>query len=143
MAFRAHRRLEISAAYSHRSYLQLPGHGMAFLMFLLLYCSYWHSFGPPLPKSPSIRYHQAECFFGLWPACMLRSWVSKTLASAYSATRYLGHGMVALHEIEKGHKSAALYHNIAKRQQVFYKTYIVFQNWCFGAGVREVQCLTV
>ena len=45
-----------------------------------------------------------------------------------SATRYLGHGMVALHKIEEGAKFAALYHKIAKRQQVFYK------RWSLDAG---------
>jgi len=36
--------------------------------------------------------------------------------------------MVALHKIEEGAKFAALYHKIAKRQQVFYK------RWSLDAG---------
>ena len=51
MAFRTPERLVVSAAYSHRSYLQLRGMGMAFLTLLLLYCLYWHSSGLPLSKS--------------------------------------------------------------------------------------------
>ena len=42
--------LEISTAYPLRSHLPIPSMGMAFLTFLLLYCSYWHSYGLLLQK---------------------------------------------------------------------------------------------
>jgi hypothetical protein len=94
-----------------------------FLTLLLLYCSYWHSFGPPLPKSPSIRYSQAECLFSLH-ACSDHRFFKIWLLHAFCNSTPRALEVVALHKIEKDHKShctVPYIHSIARRQQVLYK----------------------